>query len=168
MYQNHMVVEIDDSGWGDLLGGVIIVLRRNESNDSFSGEIPLEMFQGTEFKYQEYLRIATQIILEGIDQLQVFITEPIRICTGYVFTTAKKTLHDLGYDYKEVKIIGKTQDYAENEFIKSLVRLGVGEYHEVREMRSFNGFISWVKQDLDKREQFVKTGWKSWKRHRVM
>ncbi len=161
-----MVVEVDDSGWGDLIGGVVIVMRRVETGESHVGEIPLELFREPEFKYKEYLRYATQILLEGIDELGVTPGEPLHICTGYVFSSAKETLKELGYRVKEVKITGATQELAEKTFVESLVRLGVGGHREIAGMRSFDGFLEWVHDDLEHRERFVKTGWKSWSRHR--
>ena len=161
-----MVVEVDDSGWGDLIGGVVIVMRRVETGESHVGEIPLDLFRKPEFKYKEYLRFATQILLEGIDELGVTPEEPLHICTGYVFSSAKETLMELGYRVKEVKITGATQELAENAFVESLVRLGVGSHREIAGMRSFDGLLEWVHEDLEHRERFVKTGWKSWARHR--
>lgn len=161
-----MVIEVDDSGWGDLIGGAVVVMRRRESNEHFTGEIPPELFKSEEFKYKSYLRYATQIILDGIDALDVQKTEPIHICTGYIFEHAKDTLRELGYKLTEVKIEGKTQELAEKTFIESLVSQGIGSFSEVADMRSFNGFLDWVKSDLAGREQYVKTGWKNWAKHR--
>lgn len=157
---------MDDSGWGDLIGGVVIVMRRVETGESHVGEIPLELFREPEFKYKEYLRYTTQILLEGIDELGVEQGEPLHICTGYVFSSAKETLMELGYRIKEVKITGSTQELAEKTFVESLVRLGVGGHSEIEGMRSFDGFLEWVHDDLEHRERFVKTGWKSWAKHR--
>lgn len=161
-----MVIEVDDSGWGDLIGGAVIVMRRVETNEKYMGEISPELFKDEEFKYKTYLRYTTQIILDGIDTLSVLKTEPIHICTGYIFEHAKDTLKELGYKVTEVKIEGKTQELAERTFIESLVRQGIGSFSEVASMRSFNGFLDWVKEDLEYRERFVKTGWKNWARHR--
>jgi len=161
-----MVIEVDDSGWGDLIGGAVIVMRRVETNEKYTGEIPPELFKAEEFKYKTYLRYATQIILEGLDSLSVEKTEPIHICTGYIFEHAEDTLRELGYKVTEVKIEGKTQELAEKTFIESLVNQGIGSFSEVASMRSFNGFLDWVKEDLEHRERYVKTGWKNWVRHR--
>jgi len=157
---------VDDSGWGDLIGGVVIVMRRVETGESHVGEIPLELFREPEFKYKEYLRYTTQILLEGIDELGVAQGEPLHICSGYVFSSAKETLRELGYRVKDVKITGPTQELAEKTFVESLVRLGVGDHREITGMRSFDGFLEWVHDDLEHRERFVKTGWKSWAKHR--
>ena len=161
-----MVIEVDDSGWGDLIGGTVIVLRRIETGENHWGEIPLELFQGDEFKYKAYLRSATRIILEGIDALGVSTDEAIHICTGYVFTHAKDTLKELGYKVTEVKIVGATQNFAEGRFIESLMNMGLGSRGELASIRSFNGFLGWVKADLEGRERYVKTGWNSWPKHR--
>jgi hypothetical protein len=158
-----MVIEVDDSGWGDLIGGVVIVIRRVETNEKFADEIPLELFQGEEYKYQTYLRYATQIILEGLDELEVPKSEPIHICTGYIFKSAKEILEDLGYSVKEVKIIGETQEQAEEEFLKSLEKRGIGVTENLRNIRSFPKFLQWVNENLESREKYVKTGWEKWK-----
>ena len=161
-----MVVEVDDSGWGDLIGGVVIVMRRVETDESHVGEVPLEMFQGNEFKYKMYLRATTMIILNGIDELNIRKSESLHICTGYIFTSAKETLREIGYNVVESRITGRTQELAEEEFLKSLKRLGLGSIDYLRKIRSFNGFLKWVKEDLPGRERYVKTGWKSWVKHR--
>jgi hypothetical protein len=161
-----MVIEVDDSGWGDLIGGVVVVLRRVETNEHYIGEIPPELFKAKEFKYKTYLRYATQTILDGFDELNVPKSEPIHLCTGYIFEQTKKTLRKLGYEIIDVKIEGKTQELAERAFIESLIELGIGTYSETASMRSFNGFLEWAKDDVSNREQFVKTGWKNWAKHR--
>jgi hypothetical protein len=144
-----MVIEIDDSGWGDLIGGVVIVLRRMETDEHYSDEIPSELFKQDEFKYKIYLRYATQVILEGLDSLDVSKSEEIHICKGYIFDQAKDILRELGYRIFEKKIIQS-----------------IGTFKEIAEMRSFNGFLTWVKCDLENRERHVKTGWKNWLKHR--
>ena len=55
---------------------------------------------------------------------------------------------------------------SEKTFVESLVRLGVGSHREVADIRSFDGFLEWVHEDLEHREQYVKTGWRSWPKHR--
>ena len=157
-----MVVEIDDSGWGDLVGGAVVVMRRVETDETHIGEIPLELFQISEFKYKVYLRRAQEIIIEGLDKLQVQMDEPIHICTGYILSTARETLRKLGYRIIDTKIKGTTQELAENEFLRHLEKIGIGTIIEVASIRSFNGFMNWLKEDIEIREKYVKTGWKSW------
>jgi len=161
-----LVVEVDDSGWGDLLGGVVVVLRRPETSEKHVGLVPLEYFRHPNFKHQEYLGAATQAVLEGLKALSVNICEPIHMCTGYLFTEARKTLRELGYQVIDVRITGATQELAEAEYVKSLVEMGVGTHRKVASMRSFDGFLAWVTEDLAARERYVKTGWSSWNKYR--
>ncbi|UCH57429.1 MAG: hypothetical protein JSV18_00475 [Candidatus Bathyarchaeota archaeon] len=141
-------------------------MRRVETGEFYSGEVLLKLFQGREFKAQKYLEKTLDVVLEGIEKLGISKDEPIHVCTGYIFTKVREDLKSRGYKLTPVKVAGATQELAEREFVKSLVRLGVGDEREVAEMRSFDSFLEWVLQDLEGRERFVKTGWPSWPRLR--
>ena len=143
-------------------------MRRVETGEHHSGEVPLKMFQGATFKEKGYLDKAIEIVLEGVGVLGVSREEPIRICTGYVLTKAKERLLEEGFRVRDVKIKGATQELAERTFIESLTRLGIGGHYSISRMRSFDGFLGWVHGDLESRERYVKTGWSSWSKHRVL
>ena len=142
------------------------MMRRVETGESYSGEISLTMFQGGVFKTKAYLVQSLKVVAEGMERLRVSQDEPIHICTGYIFSRAREALIEEGYTVRGVKIVGPTQELAEREFLKSLVRLGIGDMTTVASMRSFNSFLVWVHEDLEERERFVKTGWSSWSRLR--
>jgi len=142
------------------------VMRRVETGESYSGEISLDLFQGGVFKTKAYLVRALKVVAEGMEKLRVSQGEPIHICTGYILSKAREALIEEGYTVESAKIVGATQELAEREFLKSLVRLGIGEMTTVASMRSFNTFLAWVHEDLETRERFVKTGWNSWPRLR--
>jgi len=161
-----MVIEVDDSGWGDLIGGAIIVLRRIESDERFVGEISLKAFQGTAFVDKHYLLEVLKVVREGVVALGVTQDEPIRVCTGYILSGVRNALLNEGFKVIPSRIVGVTQEFAEEEFVKSLVRLNVGSLSEVKAIRSFKGYLDWIFKDLEKREHLVKTGWKSWPRLR--
>jgi len=161
-----MVVEVDDAGWGDLIGGAVIVLRRLESDERFTGEIPLSAFQGSAFSEKQYLVEAIRIVREGISTLKINKDEELRVCTGYILSGVRAGLVNEGFTMKPFRIVGKTQEFAETEFVKSLVRLGVGALTEVKSMRSYKGFLKWILADLENRERYVKTGWASWSKLR--
>jgi hypothetical protein len=117
-----------------------------------------------EFKNKTYLLHARNIVLEGVKRLQIKKDEQIKICRGYVLTSARETLIEKGYDVIDAKITGITQKLVEEEFLKSLVKLGIGCYEKVKVMRSYKGFLTYVLQNLDEREKYVKTGWRRWER----
>ena len=152
------------SGWGDLLGGVVIVLRRVEVGEYHIGEVPLTLFQGRIFKEKEYLDRTAEVVLEGIDALKIRKNEYIHVCEGYILSRAREELSKQGFKIVSTKIAGATQKLAETEFIRTLVRLGIGNEVTVAGMRSFKSFLRWVLEDLEHREHFVKTGWSSWPR----
>lgn len=159
-----MVVEVDDSGWGELVGGTVIVMRRVGTNEIYVGEVPVEAFQGPAFKAKAYLPHVLRIVREGTDALEITKDEPIHICSGYILSEVRKALVNEGYLVLPSRIIGTTQKLAEEEYIKHLSRLGVGTPDQTRRLRSFNNFLTWVLHDIDKREHLVKTGWKAWPR----
>jgi hypothetical protein len=142
-------------------------MRRVESGEAYVGEILLNVFRGDAFGEKLYLHEAIRIVGEGVEKLGVTKDEPMRVCTGYILSGVREALKREGYTVVPSKITGATQELAEEEFVKSLVRLGVGGEAEVRRMRRFSSFIKWVRGDLDGRERFVKTGWKAWPRLRV-
>ncbi len=139
-------------------------MRRVETGEYHSGEVPLDLFQGPVFKEQLYLEKVLEIAVEGIEQLQITKGESLHVCSGYILSKVRDELQAEGYEIVTVKITGPTQNLAEREFKRSLVRLGVGDAETVSEMRSFDAYIGWVMEDLDGRERFVKTGWKAWPR----
>jgi len=142
-------------------------MRRVESGEAYVGEIPLDVFRGDVFGEKRYLHEAIKIVGEGIERLGIAKDEPMRVCTGYILSGVREALGREGYTVVPSKITGATQELAEEEFVKSLVRLGVGGETEVRRMRRFSSLLKWVRQDLEGRECFVKTGWKAWHRLRA-
>jgi hypothetical protein len=159
-----MVVEVDDSGWGDLLGGAIIVMRRVSTNERYVGEVPVEAFQGSAFKAKTYLQHVLRIVREGAEALNITKDESVHICTGYILSEVRKALTKEGYKVVPSRITGVTQEFAEEEYAKYLSRLGVGTLDQARRLRGFDSFLVWVLRDVDKRERLVKTGWKAWPR----
>jgi hypothetical protein len=162
-----LVVEVDDSGWGDLVGGAVIVMRRLGTRDRFTGEVPVEAFQGHAFKDKAYLTHVLRVVREGAEALAITKDEPIRVCTGYILSEVRKALANEGYKVVPSRIVGETQEYAEEEYVKHLSRLGVGTPDQAKKLRGFDTMLAWVLRDVDKRERFVKTGWKAWPRLRV-
>ncbi|MBM3292049.1 hypothetical protein FJY84_05170 [Candidatus Bathyarchaeota archaeon] len=139
-------------------------MRRVDTDERISGVVPLDHFQGSAFKEKKYLKSVMNLVKEGFDKLKITKDEPLHICTGYILSEVRKALVNEGYVVVPSRIIGITQEYAENEFIKSLERLGVGTKSDIKKMRSFKGFLKWVHQDINSREKYVKTGWAAWPR----
>jgi hypothetical protein len=148
------------------VGGAVIVMRRVETGETYVGEVPLPLFQGDTFKRKLYLDEALGLVRKGVETLGVSKDEPIHICRGFILSKARESLREAGFIVVPFKIRGETQALAETEYIKSLVRLGVGDELKVGSMRSFNSFLRWVRGDLECRERYVKKGWSAWPRWR--
>lgn len=156
-----MTIEIDDAGWGDLVGGCVIVARRIETGEHYASEIPVELFQGEVFKRKIYLDEAVRIVEEALTRLKPGMGEEIRVCTGYILSKVRRYLASKGYRVKPAKIVGETQRLAEQMFLKSLKRIGL-KLDEENPKRRFHSLLEWVKANPETRERYVKTGWRSW------
>ena len=139
-------------------------MRRVETGEVYSDEIPLDYFKEDRFKDKGYLEASVEITIKGIEKLNISKSEPILVCSGYIFSSIRKYLRSRGNEVTNKKITGITQEFAEMEFKKSLIKLGIGSLREVETMRSFYGYLEWIKKDLPSREKYVKTGWSSWKK----
>jgi hypothetical protein len=137
-------------------------MRRVETDEIYFGEVALDLFRGEIFKRQLYLDRAVEIVLDGVRALNISKKEPIHICRGYILSKAREKILKEGFKAISTKIRGETQALAEEEFIKSLSRMGVGDKKTIVEMRSFEAFLRWVMEDIERRERFVKTGWHAW------
>ncbi|MEM2905520.1 MAG: hypothetical protein QW057_07015 [Candidatus Bathyarchaeia archaeon] len=158
-----MTIEIDDAGWGDLVGGCFIVVRRVETGQYYAGEVPVRLFQEPAFKEKQYLEEAWRIVSEGLKAMSVSLTEPIRVCTGYVLSQVRRNLAEEGYTVIPTRIVGETQDLAERLYVDSLRQLGIAELNVNAGGGRFRPLLEWVQKDIDGRERYVKTGWKSWR-----
>lgn len=158
-----MTIEVDDAGWGDLVGGCIIVVRRVETGEYYVGEIPVELFQEPKFKTKQYLDKALEIVEDGLRSLKAPTSEEIRMCTGFVFSKARRKLSQQGYKVTPVKITGETQKLAEQIFLKTLEKIGL-KLTEEEPRRRFQSLLKWVEDGPEIRERYVKTGWGSWSR----
>ena len=128
------------------------------------GEIPVEFFQENLFKEKSYLDKAVEIVLKGLDALRAGSKEPMHVCTGYVLSRVRQVLKERGYRVVPSKIVGETQRMAEEAFLKSLRRIEVHGTPLDAGKRRFFSLLKWVQEDMKKREKFVKTGFRFWKK----
>jgi len=159
-------IEIDDAGWGDLLGGVIIG-GFNPFNEEFRwSKIPVEYFQGEAFNRKDYLVEATRGVGKVIGDLRADKKlYRVALCTGYVLNKAASSLRRNGWMLARRKIEGRCQTLVEEKFRDELIKIGVPPRIIRNTPSGTNRFMQlfrWVKEDPVNRERFVKTGWKSW------
>ncbi|MFQ6074972.1 MAG: hypothetical protein ACE5Z5_02390 [Candidatus Bathyarchaeia archaeon] len=159
-------VEVDDAGWGDLVGGVVIG-GYNPLNGEFRwARVPVRYFQGEAFAGKDYLVGAKRAVNKVLGDLRADKRfHRVAMCTGYVLNYAARSLRQNGWRVVRRKIEGRCQELVEATFRRELINLGVPP-DLIRSMPSgTNRFIrlfKWVKEDPEERERYVKTGWNSW------
>ena len=159
-----MVVKIDDAGWGDLVGGCLLGFLRRETGEYIVKLIDVSHFRPPNFLKKTYLQEALRLARDALEELGVTKEEEIEICTGSVLSEIRLTLMEEGYNVKPTRIEGELQDLVENSLLDYYAELGIPrETLTVESGRErFYALIRWVMTDLEVREKYVKTGWKSW------
>lgn len=159
---SQVTVLIDDAGWGDPVGGVILGIYRVETEEYLSQEIEVTHFQSPNFYQRTYLERGLEIILRGFRCLSVHKDEPIHVCRGVVLDRVREGLAEQGYEVIPTKIEGRLQELVEANLVESLARLGLPNIPTVSGKERFFRQLEWIQENLLQRERFAKTGWKNW------
>jgi hypothetical protein len=161
------MIQIDDSGWGSLLGGVMVGVYNTETQKMYAKLIPVTFFQGGKFEDKRYLEKASSIAYTGIHLLTDYPDSggiTVQICRGYCLAGVRQALkRDSNImEVEEVKITDPFQSLLETKFSKYLGRYGIPNKSGSGAHRiSFNDMLEWVREKPE-RVKHVKTGWKAW------
>lgn len=151
--EKQRIIEIDDAGWGDLIGDVFIVGRDAKTDKCIVRGISVKFFQSPYFTRKTYYKEAIRCVTEILND---FNADPgdtfIRICTGAIFSRVYPFLEEKGYSYEYFKITGKTQDLAENTFNEYLSKIGCP--------RGYKQMKKWLHEDYENRIRYAKSGWR--------
>ncbi len=160
------VIEIDDSGWGSLIGGITIGFYKKDTNDMEVEYIPVKYFQGGMFKKRRYLSECYILIMETLKKWGVTPeTHKLAICQGWIFDGPVEWLEDKGWSVDRVQIKGKLQVFVEKMFKRELYKtMNFDSKRRTAGQNAFFKALEWVGESLSTRERFVKTGWKSWEK----
>jgi isopentenyl phosphate kinase len=157
-----VTIQIDDAGWGDPIGGVILGILRVQTNEYLVKEIEVKHFQGENFSRKTFLGRGLELVLEALNCLNVPLDEPIEVCRGTVLDGVRDGLRSKGYTVVPTKIEGPLQELVETSFVNTLASYGINGVPRVSGKERFFQQLEWVQEDLKRRERFVKTGWKNW------
>lgn len=164
------MIQIDDAGSGSLVGGTIIGIIRVETGDYYYEIIPIKCFKSPYFEDKKYDDYSTTIIKRGFKHLSVSKNEPIEICQGYMFNSARQFLKENDYTFENTKIGEPLQSIIEDSFTDYCVGLGIPlNYLDYTKYPfHFHRLLKWVFADFKPREKLCKTAWKSWKKHSII
>ena len=164
------MIQIDDAGWGSLVGGVVIGACRTESPKTQHAfrEVPIAYFQGDAFSKKLYLGVAADLALELMEELWVGKDEEVHVCTGYILDAVRSKLMAERYQVTPAKIGEPLQTLIEQELLDRVLALGVDTDLEILTTKQglyFWQCVNWLKggdmdgQALPEREKHCKTGW---------
>lgn len=159
-----MTILVDDAGWGDLLGSVVVACYREETQQFAYRLIDVRFFQEPLFDAKAYLKEAASSVMDMVlNDFKAADDEQIMVCTGYVLSGAVTVLRVHGYHPVLGKITGPLQHLGEKAFLDELRKLGyepISDREASSRMRakSFRHMLSWMNERPERR-QFAKTGW---------
>jgi len=159
LYKKEIV--IDDSGWGDLILGVVIGALKFPERRYMERRIPVSSFQSPNFQNKRYLDDAVKIAEEIVKVMKPDDETVFKICSGYVLSSIRKYLRNIGFRVEEIEVTGDLQEMVERSFGNWCKEVGI-EFERLNGKRNFNTFLEWVAENPNLREKLVKTGWKSW------
>ena len=160
LYQKE--ISIDDSGWGDLLLGVVIGAHKLPDHKYMDRRISITCFQSPNFENKLYLDEAVKIAEEIVEVMRPDTETRFKVCSGYVLSSIREYLEKRGFYVEKVEITGELQELVEASYIEWCKELGIQTENLTGKGR-FWTFLEWIKENPAEREKLVKTGWKSWK-----
>ena len=169
-FTSRKEISIDDSGWGDLILGVVIGAHKLPDHKYMERRIPVSSFQSPNFEKKRYLGDAVKIAEEIVEVMRADKETRFKICSGYVLSSIRRYLRGKHFHVEEVEITGELQEMVERGYIRWCVEVGVpAERLEdkgaraARAQRRFWSLLEWVAEKPKLREKLVKKGWKSWR-----
>jgi hypothetical protein len=154
-----MTIQIDDAGYGSLVGPTFIGAYRKETGEFVHGEVSLRYFRRPRFQEGLYIQEATRVVRTLLDELQSAPSEPLEVCTGNIFDDVPVSI---GHPVQRIKIEGPLQNAIEGVVRDYLLNLGVPVDGMEPGAEHFRACMSWIVGDFPYRERYVKMGWGKW------
>jgi hypothetical protein len=166
--QSLKVIQVDDSGWGFPLMGVMVGI--SDGIKVVTGIIDVSYFKSDAFEKKEYLKAYSdkgrKILFEDFNAHREI--HRIEICTGYINRTLKTDLVELGFDVRITEIKGLLQNSLERlfkEYVQKELDIDLAydpkELGDPREISShYYSALNWGKAHAP---HLLKSGWKSMK-----
>src|SRR4030042_6158393 len=105
---------IDDSGWGDLLLGVVIGALKPPDRRYMERRISVSSFQPPNFENKKYLDDAVKIADEIVEVMRPDTETSFKVCSGYVLSSIRRRLAERGFRVEEAEIVGEIQKRGES------------------------------------------------------
>jgi len=168
------MIQIDDAGWGSLVGGVTIGVYRIQTQEFAAETIPPRFFQVPAFADKFYLDQAVAATRRCFQRLHVRHGERIEVCTNYSLSKVRDRLSEAGYNWRPAQIEGPLQKRLTRAFWHHLRDLGFRVDYDEYVDPTRRGLVwwrqvAWLKGgDVEansphpERAKFCKIGWGSY------
>lgn len=150
------MLQIDDAGWGCLVGGVVIGCYREPpehapqtGGEFVSGVVAPGYFQNdnaeepNRYARRRYLEEAAQIAATCLARLKATPAEEVAICSGHVLDGVRGWLTSHGYHWQVARITGVLQEQAERAFQLHLAELGFNVGYDLLTDHDRAGLFWW-------------------------
>lgn len=161
-----MSIEIDDAGTGDLVGDAFIGFLRRDTGKLIFRTLSVELFKKENWKNKMPYKKTVDLVKSGLNELNFDKNkEKIYLCRGNIFDQVRDYFDEEGIIYEPAIIEGKLQDAVEGRLVKHLrYDLGIRSRNLTKKSGAKRYFVlfNWVCRDFNKREKYVKSGFKRW------
>ncbi len=153
------MLQIDDAGWGCLVGGVVIGCYRvppdpapgafQQGGEFVSGVIAPSYFQNDDaeepnrYARRCYLDAAAQVAATCLARLKATPTEEVAVCSGHVLDGVRVWLTAQGYRWHTARITGALQEQVERAFQLHLAELGFNVGYDLLTDHERAGLFWW-------------------------
>jgi len=169
------ITQLDDAGWGCLIGGMLVGVYRAEDEQFDCGLVEPAFFQGDQYERKMYLAEAGRQAGLVFARLGIDRSEPVMVCTGHALDGVCEWLGTSGYTWQRGKITGPLQELVERALQDYLCNLGFQVPYEMLTEPGQKGLfwwhqIKWLKGGnpnraghSPERARQCKTGWWSFR-----
>lgn len=160
------LIQIDDSGWGSPIGGVMIGLCCDKR--IVTDVVNVAFFRKGPFERRDYLKAYAD---QGWALIQKEFkaspkTHRIEICTGFINNSLRDLLRKEGFDVRQVEIKGLLQDKLEDLFRYYIKEITGGadlayDPKELNKSQISNYYYKALKFGKEKAPHLLKSGWRA-------
>lgn len=161
------LLQIDDSGWGFPLCGVMVGV--SDGTSMMTAVVDVKWFRAGIFESKKYLEqysiLGRQVMRDHFAATPK--THRVEICTGYINRRLKDDLRKEGYDVRVTEIKGFLQNKLEGnfkEYVKKTLRADLAydpkelKLNKAALTRKFRAVMKW---GIQNRPDMLKDGWES-------
>jgi hypothetical protein len=160
------IVQIDDSGWGFPLLGVMVGVNIVGYSKIWTDVVPVKFFQDPLCESKAYLDEYASLGMGILNELNVRSdTHRIEICTGFINKNLKNLLRKYAFDVRIVEIKGLLQDQLEylfREYVKVMTGKDLAYDPKVLSGKQLGTYyysvLNWGKANAP---HLLKSGWKA-------